>query len=88
MNKQLQKFARQELKDGLSKLPESNQIIFKKMYSDKDLNKNINDVVDLMHEDKLDWAMQQVQRSLDKLSPTKDTRRWDDIAIDEGKIRS
>ena len=68
MNEQIQGFARNELKAGLSKLPESNQLIFKRMYSHKNLDADINDVVDSMPADKLDWAMQQVQRSLDEKS--------------------
>ncbi len=68
MNKQIQDFARQTLRDGLGQLPESTQFIFKKMYSPNDTTKPINDVVDSMPADKLDWAMQQVQRSLDKLA--------------------
>ncbi len=68
MNNQLQEFARAQLKDGLDKLPESNQLFFKRMYSGGNLDANINDVVDAMPEDKLDWAMQQVQRSLDRLA--------------------
>jgi len=67
MNNQLQEFARQNLKDGLTKLPEGHQELFKRMYSHGNLEASINDVVDGMPEDKLDWAMQQVQRSLDKL---------------------
>lgn len=65
MNKALKEFARQNLKDGLAKLPKYSRLLFKKMYSHDDLDKNINDVVDDMDESKLDWAMQQVQRSLD-----------------------
>ena len=68
MNNQMQDFARQALKDGLATLPESHHMIFKRMYSHLNLDLNINDVVDAMPEDKLDWAMQQVQRSIDKLS--------------------
>lgn len=68
MNNQLQEFARQSLKDGLAKLTEGHQMIFKRMYSHKNLELPINDVVDLMPADKLDWAMQQVQRSIDKLT--------------------
>lgn len=71
MNNQLQEFARTQLKDGLVKLPGNNQLIFKRMYSPGNLDADINDVVDLMPEDKLDWAMQQVQRSLDKLGNIK-----------------
>lgn len=65
MNESLQNHARKELKDGLSKLPENHQNMFKRMYSS--VNTSINDVVDSMDEDKLDWAMQQVQRSIDKI---------------------
>jgi hypothetical protein len=68
MNKQLQEFARQEIKAGLSLLPESHRIIFRRMYSHKDLSKDINLVVDDMPDDKLDWAMQQVQNSINKLN--------------------
>ena len=36
------------------------------MYSHKDLDKDINEVVDQIPDEKLDWAMQQIQRTLDK----------------------
>lgn len=65
MNDELQEFARDKLKEGLAKLPKDNQLIFKRMYSHKDLDRDINVVVDLMPEDTLDWAMQQVSRSLE-----------------------
>ena len=68
MNQQLQQFARQTLKDGLAKLPESNHMVFKRIYSPNDLEKPIGDVVDAMPEGKLDWAMQQVDNSLRKRS--------------------
>ena len=67
MNDSLQQFARQQLKDGLAMLPESHHLMFKRMYSHKNLEKDINAVVDDMPEEKLDWAMQQVERSLEKL---------------------
>ena len=76
MNKQLETFARTELKNGLAQLTEKHHRIFKLMYApfDKGLTVkerigkySINKVVDLMEENKLDWAMQQVQGSLDKL---------------------
>ena len=75
MNKQLQDFARAELKTGLAELPEENHRTFKLMYA-RDNGKRsvvdavamqINDVVDLMPPEQLDWAMQQVQASLDKM---------------------
>ena len=66
MNEQLQAFARAELKAGLSQLPESHHMLFKRMYSHKNLEAKIDSVVDSMPENKLDWAMQQVKRSLDQ----------------------
>jgi hypothetical protein len=36
------------------------------MYSNDNLEMDINDVVDKMDEEKLDWAMQQVERTLNK----------------------
>lgn len=80
MNEQLQKFARKTLKDGLAKCTEDQQVLFKRMYipwafgiinenrklTDEELATQINDVVDKMPDDKLDWAMQQVQRTLDE----------------------
>jgi len=71
MNNQLQEFARKDLKDGLALLPESNQTLFKRMYSPENLDADIDTAVDNMPEEKLDWAMQQVQRSLDKLKGIK-----------------
>ena len=38
----------------------------KRMYSHNKLDLDIVDVVDQMHEDTLDWAMDQVQRTLAK----------------------
>ncbi len=67
MNKQLQDFARSEIKKGLAKLPESNHLLFKRMYSHENLDLPINDVVDKMEYERLDWALQQVERSVNKL---------------------
>ena len=69
MNKKLEEFARLTLKEGLAKLEENHQYIFKKMYSPYDLDKDINQVVDDMPVERLDWAMRQVSRSLEILRP-------------------
>ena len=66
MNEQLQAFARDSLKEGLSKCTEPQRHLFKQMYSHKNLDKPIDQVVDDMPEDKLDWAMQQVEATLRK----------------------
>lgn len=68
MNKQLEDFARKTIKEGLAKCPEDWQVIFKRMYAHGDLEKDINQVVDDMEADKLDWALQQVENSLKKLA--------------------
>jgi hypothetical protein len=66
MNETLSQYARQQLKLGLSQCTEQQQMLFKRMYSHKDLEKPIDDVVDAMPDDKLDWAMQQVERTLER----------------------
>lgn len=67
MNEQLQAYARGKIKDGLEKLPKDWQFRFKRMYSPNNLEGDMNSIVDSISEDKLDWAMQQVERSLIKL---------------------
>lgn len=64
MNNELVEFARQRLKDGLARCTEKQQNNFKLMYSHTDLSKPIDDVVNAMLPERLDWAMQQVERTL------------------------
>ena len=64
MNKTLQDFARVQLKEMLAQCTEAQQMLFKRMYSHKDLTLDINTVVDNMPEEKLDWAMQQCKRTV------------------------
>lgn len=66
MNNILTEFARKELKQGLEKCSEDQILIFKRMYSHDRLELTINDVVDNMPDDKLDWAMTQVDKTLAK----------------------
>jgi hypothetical protein len=68
MNESLQRFARDTILNGLRQLPEGHQMVFKRMYSHKNLELSIEDVVEKMDESKLDWAMQQVDNSLKKLA--------------------
>jgi hypothetical protein len=76
MNEKLESYAREELKAGLAQLPADWQRMFKLMYA-RDGGKRsvedaeampIDDVVEQVPAEKLDWAMQQVQNSLNKLS--------------------
>lgn len=64
MNDPLQEYARSYIKQGLAKCTPEQQRIFRRMYSPTDLNALIDDVVDNMDTDKLDWAMLQVQATL------------------------
>jgi hypothetical protein len=69
MNKQLEAYARKMLKEGLAQCTKDQQILFKRMYAGPpgtNLGIDINMVVDEMEVDKLDWAMQQVQKTLDE----------------------
>lgn len=67
MNDALQEFARAEIKDGLSRLEEGPRTLFAKMYGHPyDPETPINDVVDAMPAEKLDWAMEQVRRTFEK----------------------
>ncbi len=66
MNKTLEKYARDQIKHGLLQLTEDQQLFFKRIYSHKNTGLPINNVVDLLPDEKLDWAMQQVERTLQK----------------------
>ena len=66
--------ARIELKDSLALCTASQQELFKKMYAYQDhkrflghdMSMTIEEVVKNLPEEKVSWAMQQVQRTLDK----------------------
>lgn len=73
MNKQLQDFARSWLREALAELTEGNRRIFKLAFGRQDGNRSVSDaesihidiVIDEVPEEKLDGAMQLVQRTLD-----------------------
>lgn len=68
MNNEIQEFARNSLKEGLSLCTDAQVHLFKRMYSHNNLDLDIDEVVDNMPEGKIDNAMLQVQRTLDKLN--------------------
>lgn len=65
VNLQMDSFKRQNLKDGLAQCTEEEQMIFKRMYSHKDVTLPINEVVDKMLAAQLDWATTQVFRTIE-----------------------
>jgi hypothetical protein len=66
MNKELEQFARQRIKEGLAKCTDDERMIFTRMYSPKNLSAPIGIVVDGVPVDRLDWAMTQVSNTLDR----------------------
>lgn len=72
--------ARDELKSGLARLPAANQRIFKLMYANDSrgctnaqaAEMDINELVDAMGAEKLEWAMQQVANTLRKALEKRD----------------
>lgn len=75
MNDLAQEYTRSMLKKELAKVLPKHQLFFKRMYSfpngtkkPPDLEADINFVVDHMDANKLNWAIKQVQHTLDKLN--------------------
>ncbi len=80
MNEKLEKFARDDLKNGLAQLEEKHHDLFRKMYAPlvnggrcdgighHQMDMPINDVVNKMPVDKLEYAMNQVDLTIKKLS--------------------
>ncbi len=66
MNNEIQQFARNSLKRKLGLCTEAEQLFFKRLYSFEDLSLSMGEVVDNMPSENLDWAMEQVQRTLDE----------------------
>ena len=66
MNKLLQNFARNYLKTGLAQLPFEQQNLFHRMYGHKKPGETLDNIVDEMSPERLDWAMEQVERTLMK----------------------
>ena len=66
MNKELEKYAREKLKEGLAQCDDRQREVFKKMYSPHERDLDIDTVVDNMEVGELDWALTQVQNTLEK----------------------
>ena len=66
MHHKIERYARNEIKAGLSLCTETQKSLFKRMYSYKQLDREINSVVDAVAADKLDNALDQVERTIIK----------------------
>jgi len=67
-NEALLKQAKKLLIEGLLQCTEAQQHRFKRMYSHKNLNLSIEEAVDKMDPNKIDWAYTQIEKTLEKNS--------------------
>jgi len=67
MNEELSTFARNFLKENLPKCTEGQIHVFKQMYSPTQLDHSIDQMIDNMPDEKLDWAMSQIKNTLKKI---------------------
>ncbi|MCP4649564.1 MAG: hypothetical protein GY853_05735 [PVC group bacterium] len=65
MNNKVEAYIRESLKEGLKKCNKSQQTMFKRMYANGVMYMDIDDVVNNMTAEKLERAMDQVQRTLE-----------------------
>lgn len=65
-NKTIINFTKERLKNLLTECTESQQLFFKRMYSNGNLNLSIYEVVDQMDDHRLEWALSQVERTIEK----------------------
>lgn len=77
MNSQLAAYAREKIKEGLGDLSEGHRMVFKRLYSHNNIEMPINDVIKNMPDEKLNWALTQVQNSLNKLQNEKEGGKKD-----------
>jgi len=66
MNTTIKNVAKEMLKESLAECTGAQQLMFKRMYCHKNLELPINEAVDQMADDKIDWAMTQVERTVEK----------------------
>ena len=64
-NETIKNAAKEMLKELLKECTDGQKLMFKRMYSHKNLELQINEAVDQMADDKIDWAMTQVERTVE-----------------------
>jgi hypothetical protein len=66
MNQQIKDYTKRQLIDLLSTCTPEQQLMFKRMYSHNNLEATIEEAVNNMHESKMDHALTQVSRTVEK----------------------
>jgi len=64
MNERLKESGKEILKELLSQCTPPQQFMFKRMHCHKNLQLPINDAVDQIADDKIDWAISQCERTV------------------------
>ena len=64
MNETLKNTAKEMLKNLLAQCTEPQQLMFKRMYCHENLDLPINEAVDQMEDDKIDWAITQCEKTV------------------------
>lgn len=64
MHPKIKEEYRHMLKELLAQCTEEQQMVFKRMYSHKNLELDINTVVDIMDESKYEWAVIQCEQTI------------------------
>lgn len=65
-NKTIVNFTKERLKNLLTECTDGQQHLFKRMYSNGNLNLSIYDIVDQMDDNRLEWVLSQVERTIEK----------------------
>ncbi len=66
MNKSLSNAGKGMLKELLAQCTEPQQLLFKRMYCHTNLDATIDEAVDQMDEFKIDWAITQCEKTVEK----------------------
>ncbi len=75
-NQTLINIAKSILKELLSQCTEEEQLQFKRMYSNNHLDMPINEVVDKMNIENIDWAISQCERTIEKKNKIKEENSY------------
>lgn len=63
--KSVRKYLAPVLKERIQLCTPEQQVVFRRMYSHKDLSRPTDEIVDAIPDESLDWALQQVDRTLE-----------------------
>lgn len=69
MNKELIRYAKEYIKENLRQFSEKEQALFKRVYSNNDHNKSIDEIVETMPDYQLDRAMGSIVNAIDDFKP-------------------